>query len=371
MGLFGTRYQDQYLGVDIGTSNLKIIELNKLQGKPNVLTYGLISLGKDIIRSDSKEVEERITRSLIKVYDASGARTRIAIASLPGFSVFTTMLKLPEMKKEELTSAIKWEAKRYIPFPIEEMVLDWEILPPTQTSPSTPPLPSQTEPGAESAKNAKKLVAFEIFLTAVPRNIVQRYGNIFKKARIQLLGLEPEALALSRALVTPEDGQVMIVDIGATATEICIVEDGYPKLNLSVDTGGNALTEAIARSLQVGFDRAEQFKKDFGVSREKLGGEIPRAIRPVVDIVVEKIRHCLELFYNRGGKQVQKIFLAGGSAKLPEFASYLSLFLKEQIDVANPWRKVLYPREMATAFKEFGPGFEVSVGLALRELISK
>jgi len=359
MGSFGKNFKKGCLGIDIGTSNLKIIELNSLKGQPNLITYGSVGLGYDVIRSESKGVQEKIAESLKRIIKESGTKTNRAIASLPGFSVFTTVLNLPKMKEAELTSAIKWEAKRYIPFPIEEIILDWEIL-------DSKNVPAKVDPN----QTAEKKEEVEIFLTAVPKNIVTRYSEIFKNVNLKLIGLEPEAMALSRALVGALRGRAMIVDIGATATEICVVEDGHPKLNLSLDTGGNALTKAIAQSLQVSFNRAEQFKKDFGVSREKMGGEIPRAIRPVIDIIVEKIEHCLNLFYNRGGGKIRKIILSGGSAKLPEFANYLSVFLKgEKIEISNPWQYVLYPKELGPALKELGPGFDVAIGLALREFV--
>jgi len=358
MGFFGLKSKSRYLGIDIGTSNLKIVELNKWKGRANLTTYGAIDLADDIIRSDSPAVQEKIYKSLKRIVKESGVKGSSAIASLPGFSVFTTILNLPKMGEEELASAVKWESKRYIPFPIEEIILDWEIIPPK--------VPQKVE----QDETLKPQEGIEIFLTAVPKNIVKRYGDIFKKAALELVGLEPEAMALARALVdAQEDRGVMIVDIGATATEICIVENDFPKLNLSIDMGGNALTRAIAHSLQVSFERAEQFKKDFGVSREKMGGEIPRAIKPVIDVIVEKIRHCLDLFYNRGGSQVSQIILSGGSAKLPEFTSYLSPFLDHNITVADPWGKIIVPKELKKVLDELGPTFDVAAGLALREML--
>ncbi len=359
MGLFQAKSKGRSLGVDIGTSKLKIVELNRWKGAANLATYGAIDLADDIIRSDSLAVQDKIYKSLKRLVRESGVKGKAAIASLPGFSVFTTILKLPKMEKEELASAIKWEAKRYIPFPIEEIILDWEIV--------SPPIVS-AGPRKVSSPTSSEI---EVFLTAVPKNIVKRYSNIFKKADLNLIGLEPEALALARALVDPgEEGGVMIIDIGATATEICIVEDGFPKLNLSVDMGGNGLTRAIAQSLQVSFERAEQFKKDFGVSREKMGGEIPAAIKPVIDVIVEKIRHCFNLYANRGGLAVREIILSGGSAKLPEFVNYLALFLDNKIIIADPWRKVIVPQELNKVLEDLGPNFDVAVGLALRELLA-
>lgn len=352
MGLF--RNKHQYLGVDIGTSNLKIVELSKYKGLANLTTYGSINLADDVIRSESKEVEEKIYKSLKRLVKESGAKTSRALASLPGFSVFTTIFKLPQMNKEELSEAIRWEAKRYIPFPLEDIILDWEIL--------------ESKPSPDSPKGIGESEEREIFLTAVPKTLVKRYSDIFKKAGLDLVGLEPEAVALGRALVDSGEGCVMIVDIGATATEICIIENGFPKLNLSLDTGGNALTRAIAHSLQVSFSRAEQFKKDFGASREKMGGEIPKAIKPVVDTIVEKIRHCLTLFYNQEGGKVAKMILSGGSAKLPGFVNYLSLFIDLKIAIANPWRHIIYPQELSPILAELGPGLAVVVGLALRNL---
>ncbi|MDD5626703.1 MAG: type IV pilus assembly protein PilM [Patescibacteria group bacterium] len=357
MGFFGIKSKNRYLGVDIGTSNLKIVELNRWKGGVNLSTYGAIDLADDVIRSDSPAVREKICKSLQRIVKESGAKGSRAIASLPGFSVFTTILNLPKMEEEELASAVKWESKRYIPFPIEEIILDWEVITPKSSRKN------------QKAEALKPQEGIEVFLTAVPKNIVKRYGDVFKKANLELVGLEPEAMALARVLVDTQKEGAMIVDIGATATEICIIEDGFPKLNLSVDMGGNALTRVIAHSLQVSFERAEQFKKDFGVSREKMGGEIPRAIKPVIDVIVEKIRHCLNLFYNRGGSQVSQIILSGGSAKLPEFTSYLSLFLDNKIVVADPWSKIIIPQELKKVLDELGPTFDVAVGLALRELL--
>lgn len=355
MGLFNQK--NRFLGVDIGTSNLKIVELSSWKGRINLATYGSIDLGDDVIRSDSPKVQEKIWKSLRRVAKEADVRGRGAIASLPGFSVFTTVLDLPNLPKEELEGAIRWEAKRYIPFPIEEIILDWEIVP------SEKNLKEQNTTPQNQDKN------LEIFLTAVPKNIVKRYSDIFKNAKLNLIGLEPEAVALARALANDQQERVMIVDIGATATEICIVENGFPKLNLSIDTGGNTLTQAIAHSLQVSIERAEQFKKDFGVSREKMGSGIPLAIKPVIDTIVEKIRHCLTLFYNQGGGKVAKIILSGGSAKLPEFTTYLSLLLESQIEIANPWQYILYPQELRNLLEEIGPNFDVAAGLALRELL--
>jgi type IV pilus assembly protein PilM len=361
MGLFSSKSKNQYIGVDIGTSNIKLVELNKVKGRINLVTYGSIDITDDVIRSESKEVREKVVASLKQLFRESGVKAKEAIASLPGFSVFTTVLKLPSMTEEELSSAIKWEAKRYIPFPIEQIVLDWEILKGTV----------KKKKDNNKEEGGKKGELLEIFLTAVPKNVVKRYSEIFALSQVKLIGLEPEAIALVRSLVGNQDKRVMIVDIGATATEICIAGGGFPKLNLSIDTGGNALTKAIAQSLQVNFERAEQFKKDFGVTREKLGGEIPNAIKPVIEEIVEKIRKSMDLFYNRSGARVSEIILSGGSAKLPEFTSYLSSFLEVPISIANPWWQITYPKELEGVLMEMGPSFDVAVGLAMRELSTR
>src|SRR3989339_1535430 len=127
MALF-SKSDEGYLGVDIGTASIKLVELNSWHGKPKLVTYGYADIVSDVIHSKSAEAQEKIARSLKKVIAQAGASTNLTLAALPTFSVFNSIISLPAMSVKDLTSAVRWEAKKYVPLPLEEMILDWKII---------------------------------------------------------------------------------------------------------------------------------------------------------------------------------------------------------------------------------------------------
>lgn len=354
------RKPKKYLGCDIGTASLKVVELENVGGRAKLSTYGSIDLPLDIIKSDAREVITRVSGALKELIRATGVTADRAISALPGFSVFTTVIELPKMPDQELASAIKFEAEKYIPSPIEETVLDWEVVGETEAE-ITP------KEGGEK----KKVLMSRILLTAASKGLVSRYMEIFKKAGLDLESLETEAVALVRPLVSDDTSPLLLIDMGATATDICLVEDASPRLTRSIDVGGNAITRSIAKSLNIKPERAEQFKKDFGLEGRLNGAlseRVPQAIRAILDEIVKEIRHSCNLFYNKGGRRIEKVILVGGGAKLQGFPKYLNSLLGVKVFIGNPWKRVEYPKELEPLLLEFGPDFAVAIGLAMHNI---
>ena len=293
MGLF-TSAKVSYLGVDIGTASIKVVELKREANRPSLVTYGYIDIATDIIRSNTPETRQKIVNSLKKVCSSARVSTSQAIAALPTFSIFNSIITLPKMSSRDLSSAVKWEAKKYVPLPLEEMILDWKLLKmegqeieETAVKAVTPAKPvkrSFSFPffGRKSAARkgeapavftgAEKRIpeTLRILVTAAPKNLVNRYIEVFQQAGLKLISLETEAFALSRALIGVDKTTVMIVDIGSITTDLCVIERGVPILNRSIDVGGLTITQAIAKSLDINLERAEQFKRDFGVSVDEM-----------------------------------------------------------------------------------------------------
>lgn len=345
MGLF---LKKKYLGVDIGTASLKAVELENDNGKARLSTYGLTKLPNDIIRSSSEKVIEDLAGALREIVDKANISAKKATTALPGFAVFTHSFDLPRIPENEISKAVLYEAEKFLPRDITEMIIDWEIV---------------EKPNSKTEKN-------KILLTAAPKNLVNRYTKIFKIAGLNLESLETEAFALARSLVGTDKSPVLIIDMGATATDVEIIDHGSPLLTRTVNFGGNAITQSIAGSMNIVFDRAEQFKKDFGLAQDKLGGQVPRAIQPVVEAIVKEIKQTFNLFYSQGGRKIEKIILTGGSAKLFDFDKFLEKLLGINVYVGNPWARVSYPEELEPMVKEIGPDFAVAIGLAMREIYS-
>jgi type IV pilus assembly protein PilM len=210
----------------------------------------------------------------------------------------------------------------------------------------------------------------KILLTAAPKDLVSRYLEIFKKAKLNLVSLETESFALERALIGRDKSAIMLIDIGAVATTISVVVDAVPLINRSIDIGGHTITKAIANSLNIDADRAEQFKRDFGLSQTSgaSAGQIPKRIEFMVSSIINEVKYVLNLYQSQGHGMVEKVILAGGSAWLPGMTQYLSTVLGVNVFIGDPWARVMYPLELKSVLQSIGPRLAVSVGLAMREI---
>jgi len=360
-----------YLGVDIGTSSVKLVELQNDGGSPKLVTYGFVERPASILKLDSPQEQAQLSTAIRELVKQSRVTVDRVIAALPSFAVFSSIVSLPVMPKKDLYAAVRWEAKKFVPMPIEEMVLDWRIL----KEGSSGILGGDTSGKASEAKTAsgdeRGPKNLRVLLTAAPKNIVKRYIDIFKMAGLKLESLETESFALERSLLGGEPGVFMIVDIGAVATTITVIVNGIPLINRSIDVGGEAVTKAIANSLNVDLQRAEQFKRDVGMGIQESGsGQVPRAVEFVINSIVNEIRYVMNLYRNQAEKPIEKVVLAGGSSFLVNLPEYLATALNMRVFIGDPWSRTMYPLDLKPALDEIGPRFAVVIGLAMREIVT-
>lgn len=365
MGLFSRN--KSYLGIDLGTSSVKLVELTEEAGKPRLVTYGFIEEPTDLVKSDSVEAKKRIVLLLKELLKKTGTSCDRVVAALPSFSVFSSIISLPAMSKKDLNSAVRWEAKKFVPMPLEEMVLDWRLLKENEEDKDKT---EEAKSKPEGKKPGLKPVNYRILLTAAPKSLAKKYIEIFKALNLQIVSLETEAFALERALIGNDPSPMMIIDMGALATDISVISEGVPVLNRGIDVGGDTITKSIANAMNIDLGRAEQFKRDFGVSSSlSAQGQIPKTIEFVISSVINEIRHCLNLYANVEDTPIEKIILSGGSAFLPNLPDYLSKLFNLKVIIGNPWSRVSFPKELEPALLEIGPRFSVAIGLAMREII--
>ena len=271
-----------------------------------------------------------------------------AVASLPTFSVFSSVLNLSNVTKKDIASAVHWEAKKVIPLPLDEMILDWKII-----------------NDIESDEKGET----KVLLTGAPQTLVKKYIEIFKKSQVNLLSLETETFSLVRSLIGHDKSTILLLEIGASTTDVTIVDKGIPMLNRSIDVAGNSITKAIAKNLNVDLGQAEQFKYDMGItSIDSLDEGVPKIISESISPIVNEIKYAINLFRGKNGdKEIEKIILSGGSAFLPNLTLYLSKVLDMKVIVGNPWEAVSYPVDLQPLLNEIGPRMSVAIGLALRE----
>jgi type IV pilus assembly protein PilM len=368
MAFFGAK--QSYVGIDIGGSSIKAVELRSDNGRPTLVTYGFAEKRSDLLKNSVAEEMRAIVEAMKQIVKSARITTRLAVTALPSFTVFSSIISLPQMSKKELMSAVKWEAKKFVPMPVDEMILDWEVLKEDTLAAKVAGanVVKPADPKAESAKVGAK--DMKVLLTAAPKNLVQRYMEIFKAADLQLVALETEAFSLERSLIGHDKAPIMIVDIGAVATDIVVFSEGIPMLTRSIDVGGDTITKTIASTLRVSTERAEQFKRDFFIATQGTpDSNIPKAIEFVVNSITNEIRYVLNLYQNQGtGRSIEKLILGGGSAFLTNLPEYFTKLLNIQTYIGDPWARVSYPVELKPVWNEIGPRFGVAVGLGLRQL---
>ncbi|OGY44131.1 MAG: hypothetical protein A3B89_03230 [Candidatus Buchananbacteria bacterium RIFCSPHIGHO2_02_FULL_40_13] len=365
-----------YLGIDIGTSSIKVVELANFKGRPRLVTYGFIEKKPAEVRN---LVDDAVNTAAIINDIGAKARTstKKVIAALPNFSVFTSILSLPALSKKELASAISWEAKKIIPLPLEEIILDWKIIDEPELksegqSPKSPDFPNNYSSNQE-AKSIKKIFSkpqknLKILLTGASRDLVKRYVDIFKAAGLTLLSLETENFALIRSLVGNDKSVIMLVDLGATTSSLSVVERGLPVLNRSLEMGGTMITRAISNSLNVNFDRAEQFKQDLSLGSETADNILPQTVEKSFLPILNEIKYTLNVYQEQNKRRVEKIILTGGSALLGNLAGYLSKLLNINTYIGDPWARVIFPTELKPILDRLGSRFAVAIGLAMRDI---
>ena len=357
----------KFLGIDIGTLYIKIVEL-KREGKKIVLeNYGELGISypeERLFRAFQKDTlllsNQDIAKVIQSICQEAKIQTKEVNFSIPDFSSFFTTFKLPAMDREEINEAIKYEVRPYVPLPLSEITLDWLI----------------TE--GEIGKTPLK-----ILVVAIPNDLINQYQEIARILKLDLKSLEPEVFSMVRSLkplignenlASADKGGkkiVTLVDIGARSTTYSILEQGILKISHSFNVGSNELTETLAKSLNIDYNKAEELKRKQGLVLEKSGFEgsqqdVREILLPFIDTIINEAKKIFRNFYQNEGKEIDRIILAGGLALLPGLKEYFATELVKEVIIANPFLNVSYPPILEETLKECGPSYVAAVGLALK-----
>lgn len=371
--MFGSN-KYSYLGVDIGSSSIKVVELLNFKGRPRLSTYGFTEkspahISETGLISDPNEAAA-ILKDILKKSKASSTK---AIAALPNFSVFTSILTLPALNKKDLAAAISWEAKKIIPLPLEEIILDWKIIEEFETGGETAEGAPLDKSVTQEAAPFKKIFSkpkknVRILLTGASKNLIKKYVEIFQKAGLSLLSLETESFALIRSLVGADQSTVMIVDIGASTSSLTVVAGGVPLLSRSLELGGQSITKAISSALNVNLERAEQFKQDLSLDMETSENSLPQTVERSFSPILNEIKYTIGLYNDNNPKKIEKLILTGGTALIGHLPGYLSSAFNINCLIGDPFARIIFPTDLKPVLDRVGSRFAVAAGLAMREI---
>lgn len=348
--------KNSFIGVDFGTSSIKIVELLYKDQKTILKNYGIVDLRyrkPGEVGNDS--YDQKISDSLKKLILKMKPEAKSAIVSIPSFNGLITIIEMPEMPEEDLSKAIQFEAHKYIPSSLEEISMSWEIIEHIDNS----NLPLAQKIG--ESMGPKKL---KILLVAAPKKDINRYGQYLSGAKLKVDAVELETFSLARSLVGDDAGNFLIIDIGLQATNIILVEKGIVVVNRSIDTGGNEVTSAIADGMNISKQRAEALKKG---EKDFLNSKESTLVIPVLEFIASESMRLLNLYKMKSkDARIDGILLSGGASKMKGLEEYFTRLLQAKVTVGSPWRRIIVKDEAKMLVENLGGSFSVALGLALR-----
>lgn len=344
-----------YLGVDIGTTSIKVVEVKPGKQLPQVVNYAFLEAGDYLGRSNSalqtsslKLFDQEVADLLKVVMRQMKPRATEVFASLPIFSAFLTVLNVPEMNPAEVAQTITFQAKQYIPLPLSEVALEW------------------VKVGEFEDERGYKQQ--QVLLISVPQEQIQKYQRVFRLAGLHLRVLEIESLSIARALVGSDPTSTLIVDIGSRSTNISFVEKGQLRFNSQSDFAGASLTQALVSSLNINPRRAEELKRERGILASGAEYELSTIMLPFLDVIINEVKKAQYNYANQfpGAGKIERVILAGGGANLKGIDKYFKRELDMPVVRATSFARFEYPSVIEPVVGELNPIFSVALGLALR-----
>ena len=340
------------IGLDLGSNNFRAVELENDKGKAVLKSFGTYQSPKlDLTSNDSVSIDEYATSIKTFLKEANFSADD-AVVGMPEANVFTRVITYPKMSAKELNSSITFEAEQYIPLPLDEVNYSFQII------------------DDEAVEEGK----MSVLLVAAKKTILQKYVDILKKAGLQPKGIEPETLALHRALYNNPSavGASIIVNMGAQSSQIIISYKGFVRFTRSVSVGGETMSKLISQELSLDAAQAEEYKKTYGMDASQGDGKIFNVIKPVFENILSEINRS-KMYYTSHSPSVtiNKVILSGGTALMPGLLFYIASNLDCEVELANPWKNILLSSKLQKdkdVLIEQGPVYVTSVGLALKEV---
>lgn len=338
---FGKK-QKKYLGVDIGASSIKMVELEKQDERYRLKNYSIVYLGKlaRVPHRKDSDFFEKKADLIKKAMDRAGIKAKKAGFSVPVHSSFTTVINFPaEMSKEEIASSVRYEAKKYIPVSVSEVALDWSLIP-------------------SSGKGDTN----KVLLVAVPKDTIEQYSLTAKRAGLKIGSIEEESFPLVEALVGNDKSSLVLVDWGFWSVNVVIVDEGYVRSVHNLEKGGLRVTRAISESANISLEKAEDEK--LKLSRNSSSGRFKEVINKQLEDMVYEVKKIIDSYQDEKGKKIEKCILSGGGARLAGAVDYFNHKLQLDVSVGDPFARIDYSSELKPVIKNIGPSLAVAAGLA-------
>lgn len=336
-----------FFGLDIGTTAIRLVELRGSGRFKALVKYAYVPIDPKLSVSDSKADQQKLAAVITDLLAQSKVTSLNVAVNVPSQRVFTTVVDMDRLSKDELAKSIHYQADSLIPTPVAESKIDWELL-------------------GDSPADKNKV---EVLISSVPNKFIEDRLDILEAIGLNVIAFEPDNLALIRSLVAADATlPQMVIDIGYKYTDLIITMNGAPRLTRVIPTGTEALIRSAVQNLNIDEKQAEQFVFKFGLGKDKLEGQVYKAIISTVDLLTAEIDKSIKFFQSRyTGMQLDRIIVTGGASTLPEFPLYLANKFGLNIEIGNAWRNVSFAPDRQNELLAVSNQFGVTAGLAERE----
>lgn len=337
---------NEFFGLDIGTSSLRVVQLTNNNGPRQLLKYAMAPIDGKLALSDSKADRQKVADKIKEIITQAQITTKNVAVGIPSSRVFTTVVDLERLTPAELAKTIKYQADSLIPTPVAESKIDWAMI-------------------GDSPKDPNKV---EVLLSSVGNDFIEARLDLLESIGLNVVAFEPDNLAITRAVLTPEAIEPqMVIDIGSKSTDIVITMNGAPRLTRAIPTGSDAIIKSAVQNLNIDENQAQEFVFKFGLSEQKLEGQVHNAIIGTVDVLMGDIDKSIKFFQARyKDVKLDRIVMTGGASALPEFPLYIANKFGINVEIGNAWRNVQFSMERQNELMAVSNHFGVAVGLAER-----
>lgn len=346
-----TLQSKKVVGIDFGSSSVKVVEIESREGVLTLTTYGELQLapyGEDQnLGSTVKLPLHKRVEAVVDVMRESGVTARNAVLALPLADSFVTVMSLPASVSEDITPRVNVEARKYIPVPITDVALEWSEI------------PQKEESGSSALTRDVLLVAIQNTALADMQSILDSIEMISKLSEIELF-------STLRAVTAGTDTSLAVLDVGAQTSKLYIAEEGFLNRIHRVQTGGAAVTQAIAKELTIPFEDAENIKRNYSPEGEHTE-LIKKTMTAGFERTLQEFKRVIDQHELRTGVPIARVTVTGGSSLYPEFQTLASYALNKEVTVSNPFTKIAYPAFMEDTLTAIAPIFSVALGAALRQ----
>jgi type IV pilus assembly protein PilM len=335
-----------FFGLDIGTTGIRLVELRGQGTTKALVKYAYVPVDAKLAQSDSRADQQKLAQIIANLVSEARLTTKNVAVGLPSSRVFTTVADMDRLPIGELGKALMYQADSLIPTPPAESKIDWALL-------------------GDSPKDKTKV---EVLLSSVTNNFIEQRLDMIEGIGLNVIAFEPDGIALPRAVVPL--GTTMpqlVIDMGNLSTDLVVTMGDAPRLVRSIPTGANAVVLAAQQNLGIDDKQAQQFVYKFGVSKDKLEGQVYQAVINTVDTLVNEVDKSIKFFQARYTEsKLERIVVTGGASAIPEFPLYLANKFGINVEIGNAWRNVSFAADRQNELLAVSNQFSVAVGLAER-----